>query len=330
MNKWSLTFAAAALLGWAAATSAQAQEYRWNFANAYPPSEYHSRAMTKFAEEMKAKTNGALDITVHHSGSLFPNTEIVQATRTGLVEMGSQLIGNFSRENKLYEIDSIPFLVGSYADAKLLWQEARGPISELLLKSGLRLIYLAPWPAQGFFFKKEINSLEDVKGMAMRSYNPMTNRLAEVMGAVPTTVQMTETAQALATGLIQAVHTAPNSGALYKLNEYTTHFYMTDAWIPNQAFFIREEAFQQLTPEMQQSAIDTGKELEEWAWAESEAAVTAGEATLKERGMVVAPPGEKFAADLKGVGKQLLDEWLSQAGDEAAAVIEAYNKRRAQ
>jgi len=330
MNYRSIGLVTAAVLGWAAATvSAGAQEFKWNFANAYPPSEFHSRAMTKFAEDMKAKTNGALDITVHHSGSLFPNTEIVQATRTGLVEMGSQLIGNLSRENRIYEIDSIPFLVNSYADAKLLWEEARGPIGDALRESGLRLVYLAPWPSQGFFFKKEINSLGDVKGLAMRAYNPMTTRLAELMGATPATVQMTETAQALATGMIQAVHTAPNSGALYELNQYTTNYYKTDAWIPYHAFFIREEAFQQLPADVQEQALQLGKELEEWSWGESEAAVAAGEKTLAERGMIVAPPGEQLAKELNEVGQKLLEEWLAVAGETAAPVIEAYNSKRA-
>lgn len=327
--KWGLGFATTAIAA-CLSMAASAQEFRWNFANSYPPTEFQSVAMQRFADEMREKTNGALDITVHHSGSLFPNTEIVQATRTGLVEMGSQLVGNLSRENPLYGVDSIPFLVNSYEDAKLLFEETREPISELFLESGLRLVYMAPWPSQGFFFQKEINSLADMKGVSIRAYNPMTTRLAEVLGAVPQSVQMAELTQALATGLIQAVHTAPNSGALYGLNEFTTHYYKTDAWIPYHAFFIREEAFQSLPADIQEQALALGREIEAWGWEYSENAVAEGEKTLAERGMVVQRPSETLQEELNQVGKILLDEWLANAGPEAAAVVEAYQKKRAQ
>ena len=109
--------------GFAAAVvsfSAHAQEFTWNLANHYPATEFQSEAMQMFADSVRESSGGRLEITTHHGGSLFANPVVLESTRNGLVEMGSELMTNLGREHPLWELDGIPFLVTSYADAKTL------------------------------------------------------------------------------------------------------------------------------------------------------------------------------------------------------------------
>lgn len=326
------TLLAGMAMGLAAALTtagAQAQQFNWNLANAYPASEFQSQAMQMFADRMREVTDGRLDITTHHGGSLFANPVVLESTRNGLVEMGAELMTNLGRENPLWELDGIPFFVTSYEEAGVLWELTREPLTEELAKSGIRLLYAVPWPSQGFFFDREIDTLADVEGLSMRAYNPSTTRLAELMGAVPTTVQITEMQQAFATGLISSFNTAPTSGVVYKAWEYTDHYYKTDAWLPKLMVFVREDAYQSLPEDIRQKMHEVAMEAEAWGWEQSETKVTEAERTLAEHGMSVVRPSEALATELGAIGETMVQEWLENAGEAGQTIVTEFNKRTA-
>ena len=185
------------------AAPALAQQHRMNLADAYPPTEFINQNMQKWGEEIRAATNGQVQINMHFTGSLFKNPEIKRAVQTGQVEFGTQLMQNLGTEKRLFELDGLPFFVRSYDEGEKLWEISRPALAAYLEKQGLRLLYAAPWPSQGFFFKKEVNSLADISGQRQRAYNEMTSSLAKYMHTIPTTVQMTELPQAMTTGTVQ-------------------------------------------------------------------------------------------------------------------------------
>lgn len=303
-----------------------AAQTTWNFANAYPATEFQSQGYDMFAEKVSKGTNGELQITVHHGGSLFPNPEILQATRDGLVEMGTQLMTNLGRENALWDLDGIPFFVTSYDEAKELWSLSRERLEELLAESGLRLLFAAPWPTQGFFTKEQVDSLSDFEGMTMRAYNPSTTRLAELMGATPATVQMTEVPQAFATGLIDSLNTSPTSAVVFSMWDYAPYYLKTDAWIPKQMVFVREDKFQALSPEHQKVVLNAAAEVENWLWEKSESLVAEAEKTLTDNGMTLTVPEGQLADELDKVGETMLEEWMANADEQAKAIVAEMRK----
>src|SRR5262245_4506261 len=162
---------------------------KWNLPAAYPASNYHSENLVWFAEEIKKLTGGKLEITVHPGASLFKAPEIKRAVATGQAQLGEVLISIHENEDPVFGLDTIPFLTGGFADAQKLWQAQRPAIAKKLDAQGLTLLYAAPWPAQGLYAKKDINSVDDLKGLKMRAYNVGTTRIAELVGAQAVTVQ---------------------------------------------------------------------------------------------------------------------------------------------
>src|SRR5262249_20408835 len=158
------------------------------------------------------------------NGSLFKFQDIKRGVQTGQAEFGTQLMQTLGTEKLLFEIDGLPFLVGDYEQAEKLWQASRPYVARHLEKQGLRVLYAAPFPSQAFFYKKEVTSLADVKGMRQRAPNAMTSRLAQLMGAVPTSVQTPEIPQAMLTGTIQTFAISPTSAVDNKLWEVATHY----------------------------------------------------------------------------------------------------------
>ncbi|MFN0301877.1 MAG: TRAP transporter substrate-binding protein [Burkholderiales bacterium] len=302
------------------------QEVKMNLADAYAPTEFMNVNMLKWADEIRAATNGSVQITMHFSGSLYKNPDIKRAVQTGQVELGTQLMQNLGPEKRVFEVDGLPFLVRSYDEGMKLWEASRSHIDGYMQKQGLRLLYAVPWPSQGFFFKKEVNSLADVAGLRQRAYNEMTSRLARLMNTVPTTVQITELPQAMTTGTVQMFNTSPTTGVVFKVWEYTSHFYDTDAWLPKQMVFINETAFKKLSAGAQKAMLDASTIAEKRGWDLSRENVDTARKKLAEMGIKIVKPSSAFQAELNQIGETMRAEWLQKADDESKAAISQFLK----
>ena len=327
MNQVGRTaIAAAALVAFGLPGLAAAQQHRMNLADAYPQTEFINQNMQKWGEEIRAATNGAVQINMHFAGSLFKNPDIKRAVQTGQVEFGTQLMQNLGPEKRLFELDGLPFFVNSYDEGEKLWQISRPALSAYLEKQGLRLLYAAPWPSQGFFFKKEVNSLSDISGERQRAYNEMTSSLAKYMHTVPTTVQMTELTQAMTTGTIQLFNTSPTSAVVFKAWEFTTHFYDTNAWLPKQMVFVNEAAFKKLPPQAQDAILKASATADKRGWEMSRQKVDEARKELAAKGMKVVKPGPKLQAEFDKIGEQMLNDWLQKADDDGKKVVAEFRK----
>ncbi|MGH9576407.1 MAG: TRAP transporter substrate-binding protein DctP, partial [Terriglobales bacterium] len=178
----------AATLGLALAATATAQT-KWDMPTPYPPTNFHTVNINQFASDIDKATAGKLKITVHAGASLFKAPEIKRAVQSGQAQIGEILISGYSNEDPIFGADSIPFLATSYADAAKLWKVSRKATEDRFAKQGMKVLYAVPWPPQGIYTNKPIASVADMKGLKMRTYNPNTSKIAELVGAQPVTVQ---------------------------------------------------------------------------------------------------------------------------------------------
>ncbi len=88
--------------------------------------------------------------------------------------------------------------------------------------------------------------MADLKGTKMRTYSPQTARLAELLGASPTVIQVPEVPQAFATGTVQAMITSSATGTSTKAWEFVKNYYMANAFHPKNVVVVNERAFQRL------------------------------------------------------------------------------------
>ena len=141
---------------------------KWDMALAYGAGNFHSANAAEFAKNVTEKSGGKLTIVTHPGGSLFKGGEIFRAVRTGQAQIGERFMSALGKEDPLLEVDSQPFLATSYADAMKLYKASKPGIIKGLDEKGLVFLYAVPWPAQGLYSKKEINSVDDLKGLKMR------------------------------------------------------------------------------------------------------------------------------------------------------------------
>jgi TRAP-type C4-dicarboxylate transport system substrate-binding protein len=309
----------------AVAATASAQT-KWDLPAAYPANNFHTENLVQFANDIDKATGGKLKITVHANASLFKAPEIKRAVQGGQAQMGEVLLVNFQNEWQPFGIDGLPFLADSYDESMKLYKASKPALEKKLGEQGIMLLYTVPWPPQGIYVKKPINSAADLKGVKWRAYSPSTARIAELVGAQPVTVQAAELSQAMATGVIESYMSSGSTGYDTKTYEHIKYWYDTQAWLPKNAVLVNKAAFDALDKPTQAAVLKAGADAETRGWALSKQKNGEYIDLLKKNGMTIVEPSAQLKSDMKKVGDTMLKEYLEKAGAEGQAIVDAYKK----
>lgn len=309
----------------ALAAPASAQT-KWNLPAAYPADNPHSENLVLFAKDVEAATGGKLQITVHPGAALFKAPEIKRAVASGQAQMGEVLISLHENEDPVFGIDVVPFLATSFADSLKLYKASKAAVEKKLDSQGVKLLFMVPWAPQGVYTKKELNTIEDMKGLKWRAYNVGTARLGELLGMQSVTIQAAELPQALATGVVNSFMSSGGTGYDSKAWETLTHFYDVQAWIPKDATFVNKAAFDALDKPTQEAILKAAATAEARGWKMWEEKTNWYLDQLKAKGMKVQAPSPALAAGFKKAGETLTADWLKKAGADGQAIIDAYKK----
>ncbi|MCP3891763.1 MAG: TRAP transporter substrate-binding protein [Desulfobulbaceae bacterium] len=299
----------------------------WDMPTPYPDKTFHTQNIAAFADEIKEATAGELQINIHSAGSLFKHPEIKNAVRGGQVPIGEFFLSRLSNEHAVFGADSQPFLATNYDAAGKLWQAQRPVVAELLEKQGLMPLFSVPWPPQGLYTKKEINSVDDLKGIKFRAYNATLEMFANKIGAAPTQVEVPDIPQAFATGRVEAMITSPSTGANSKAWDFVTHYTDIQAWLPKNIVVVSKKAFRKLAPEIQDAVLAAAEAAETRGWEMSRKETSAKTAILEENGIMVVTPSAELMDGLKDIGAKMIVGWKNDAGEDGDKVLEMYQAK---
>ena len=306
-------------------TNASNAGEKWDMALAYGAGNFHSANAAEFAKNVSDNSGGKLTIVTHPGGSLFKGGEIFRAVRTGQAQIGERFMSALGKEDPLLEVDSQPFLATTYDDAMNLYQASKPEIVKGLDSKGLVFLYAVPWPAQGLYSKKEINSIADLKGLKFRAYNSATIRIAELTGMAPTKIEAAEISQAFSTGAVESMITSPTTGKNKKIWENgVKYFYDIAAWFPKNMVIVNKEAWNKLDSATQKLVMMEASKAEKKGWALSKKGNKVDKKALADAGMEVGKVNAALKKHFEGVGATMSKEWAERAGSRGAAVLAAY------
>lgn len=297
---------------------------KWDMPMAYAATNFHSEVGANFAQCVTDGTGGSLEIVTHPSGSLFPGNEIKRAVQTGQANIGERLLSAHQNENPLYGVDSVPFLVSSFDEHERLWEIAGPKVADVLAEDNLHLLYSVPWPPQGLYFRNEVKSTDDMKGVKFRSYSTATARLAELTGMLPVQIEAAEISQAFATGVADSMVSSGATGYDRKVWEHLNYFYIVDAWLPRNAVFVNQQAWDGLDDATKGVMNDCASAAAAEGLARSKDYTQFTLDGLKAGGMNVEPASDVLVGQLKEIGAIMTDEWLASAGDAGKEIVDAY------
>lgn len=317
--------AAAAAIACAAIPSARAQS-AMVLASGYPEQNYHTRTLRWFADEVRRRTGGAAEITIHSNGSLLRLPEIKRGVQTGQIQLGEILLGNHGNEDAIFEADSVPFLARGFEEARKLYDAQRPMLEQRFGRQNMLLLYSVVWPGNGVFSRRPLERLADMAGMRFRAYNALTAKLAEQLGAHPVTVQVPELAMAFTTGVAEVMVASSPVVVNTRGWDFGRYYYDVRAFNPRNAVVANARAFRALPEAQREAILAAAAEAERRGWEAAVEDEARNLGLLAENGMEVVRPGPEMVREMEAVGEALISGWAERAGPDGAALRRAVGR----
>ncbi|WP_301387319.1 TRAP transporter substrate-binding protein [Thalassolituus sp. UBA2590] len=301
----------------AGATGAEpAKTFEWKLVTSWPKNfPGLGTAPERFAEQVEQLSGGRLTIKVYGAGELVPALQVFDAVSQGTAEMGHS--GAYYWKGKASAAQfftSVPFGLTAqemngwiqYGGGQALWEEVYAPFNLLPLPGGNTGVQMGGW------FNKEINSVDDLKGLKMRIPGLGGEVLARA-GGTPVTLPGGEIFTSLQTGTIDATEwVGPYNDLAFGLYKVAEHYYYPGWHEPGSMmeFTINKGAFAELPADLQAIVRITAKAINEDMLAEY---TTRNQAALIEL-------KEKHGVDVREFPADVLDK-LQTLSDEVVAEV---------
>ncbi len=240
--------------GVAPAVHAQAT-IRWRLSSSFPKAlDTIYGAAEVFAKNVKAMSGGKFEISVHAAGEITPAFGVVDAVQQGSIEMAHTAPYYFFGKNEAFALGcAIPFGLNSRQMSAWMY-EGNGMklMREFYAKYNIVNFVGGNTGAQmGGWYRKEIKTAADVKGLKMR-IGGFAGKVFERMGGVPQNIPGGEIYSALEKGTIDAAEwVGPYDDQKLGFNKVAPNYYYPGWWEggPQLDFFINDKAFNTLSAE---------------------------------------------------------------------------------
>ena len=227
--------------------------YEWDFSHFFPPSHFMEDVVQDLAADLEEQSDGRIQITSYPGASLAAPDEHFDAAETGSVDIALSVNGYTPNQFPLTSVMELPFMsTSSVEGTKTLW-ELYNEFDEFKDEyAGTVPLWLYTTdPAQLYTTDKQVKSIEDLKGMRIRSPSPETSEWLEALGATPVSMPMNENFEALERGVVDgtiAPWEAVKTWGLDEVLKYATvrNFYSTTMFV-----VMNEDEFNSLNDEDQ-------------------------------------------------------------------------------
>jgi TRAP-type C4-dicarboxylate transport system substrate-binding protein len=309
----------------AASLTGTAFAENWDMSLPWPDGNFHTKNANTFAAAVAEATEGRVQITVHGSGSLgFSGPEMLGAIRDGLVPIGDVYLSQQVGEAPMLGIESIPFLVNGYDELAELHTFFRPVVDDVAAANNQKVLYMVPWPAPGIFSKVKTDTLDDLSGVKIRTYNATTTELFNAIGMTAVQMPWGEVVPSLASGTIDGVTTSASSGVDGKFWEFLDYFYPTGHVWSSDAITVNLDSWNALT-EADRAAIESvAASLEPEFWAISKAEEAAKMAILADNGLATANVSDGMIAAMRAATANMIDDFLAKTPDARPVLDEFF------
>jgi tripartite ATP-independent transporter DctP family solute receptor len=289
--------------------SAQAQVTKLTLGHGAAPDNPRHQAAVKFAEVVKAKSAGRIEVQVAPSAQLGDDAAMVTAVRTGALDMTANSQGAVSVAVPEYAAFGMPFMFSTPDQAfKLL----DGPLGQELAKKTAEkgMVVLGYWD-NGIRHmtnsKHPIAKVEDMKGLKMRT--PPDTVLVDIMQALGAQAQQIKFAElyvALQQGVVDGQENPLVNFYASKLYEVQKHLALTSHMFQMTPFLMSKRSWDRL-PEADRKVLQEA----------------AAEATQLQR-KLSADADAKLLDELKAKGVQVTTVNKAEFASATAAVDEKW------
>lgn len=246
-----------------ASQQSQGAKYKLKLATQLPDSHPVAAAALVYAQKVKERSNGQVEITVFNNGTLGQERDLLEGMKLGSVDMANcndALMTSFAPR---WQVFSLPYI---FQSEQHMYKVVNGPIGQELFKdlekngvkglayqwSGFRSITTKKGP---------INTPEDLKGLKIRTMPSKTMVDAiNAMGGIATPMDQGAVYNALQSGILDGWENNPATVASFKMNEVAPYFSYTNHFATPNILLISTKTWEKLPPDIQKILTDVAVE----------------------------------------------------------------------
>lgn len=306
--------------------SADGESVTWLANEVYPEDNHNTQALFDFAEKLNEDTDGQVELDVMAGGALgYEGPELLSAVRDNAVPVSDMLTSGVAGDEPLFEIVTLPFLVLNFDEGKILSDIARPYFDEVAEeKWNQKILYVTPWPAAGFWTKEKVETLEDMKGLKMRTYDKNGALVVEAGGGTPHPLEFSEVYSSLSTGVIDSVLTSSPTAVDAKFWEVLDYYSPVNVTMATNFVSVNLDEFNKLDETTQEAVINAGQEMEEIVWEDVAKLDEEQIAVSEENGIETIEPSDEFLNDLSDLTEEIREEWLKTGPEEAQEIVDKF------
>lgn len=318
----------------AAQAPAKTETIKWKLVTSWPKNfPGLGTAPEKFADLVKEMSAGRLQIKVYGAGELVPALQVFDAVSQGTAEMGHS--GAYYWKGKTPAAQfftSVPFGLTAqemngwiqYGGGQQLWDEVYAPFNLMPLPGGNTGVQMGGW------FNKEVNSVDDLKGLKMRIPG-LGGEVLQRAGGTPVTLPGGEIFTSLQTGTIDATEwVGPYNDLAFGLFKVAKYYYYPGWHEPGSMmeFTINKDAFAALPADLKAIVKVAARAVNDDMLAEFTTRNQNALVELKTRHHVdVRPFPDDVLVKMKTLSEQVLEE-VAAADDMSAKVYASFKDYR--
>jgi TRAP-type C4-dicarboxylate transport system substrate-binding protein len=306
-------------------TPAHAKVIKLVYTDHNPPTSYgtiHANAV--WLDRLEAATGNRIKIERYFGATLVKGMDAWNAAKTGVVDMAWCAMGYWPGMAPLTEIMQLPFIPFKNA------QQASGILRKLYntfpeFQKEYDDVHVLVNYTAGLYrlltTKKQIKTLEDIKGLKIRALGGPQTDAMKALGAVPTLVPFTETYLAMQKGVLDGTLTPIGACEIFNFHEvgnYMTHVIIATAPF---AIIMNKDKWNSLPPDIQK-AINSECGYDACRWLGSHYSDALDDAGLKEMDEYAAKTGhrlvdytlppDELARWMQVGGRPLWDAWVKR------------------
>jgi TRAP-type C4-dicarboxylate transport system substrate-binding protein len=257
--------------------------------------------------------------------ALYPPKEVIHAVMAGRVEMGWERTPWLSGTFPLWDL-ALPFLWDNIFEYEAALNDPRMKAIDKKTFGEKGLVKIADIGAEaldGIFANKAIATLEDFKGLKIRTAGLIPTLAFKLMGASPLTMATTEILEAMQRRTVDAIQTSRGWGMGFGLPDVSTH---VSVWRVQSVFpgmlIVNKKAFDALPADLQKILIDTGLEMQGQTTFGAKIEEYESEIGVKVSPLKLVKPDKKEVDKARKLVKPVIQKWLDRAGPHGQEVLD--------
>jgi tripartite ATP-independent transporter DctP family solute receptor len=281
-----------------------------------PKGDMFSEALDRFAELVKAKTNGEVIVRVSY-GALGAEQQLTEQVVGGSVDIGMISSGPAARFTSAYLVYDLPFLFKSYDNMlkSLETPAGRKLIRQFETDLGVKMLFSASFGG-GRDVETRNTPLRvpaDIKGLKIRTTSAPTDlAVFRAWGANPTPLDWGQVFAALQQGVVDGYQNQLSSVLAVKHYEVVKYAIRLDYQAAFESVFMNAKQFTALRPQHQKAFVEAGEETKVWQHQDAARRQASAVQELRKHGMAIHQPTPEEYAQWAGIREKVWQEVAEQ------------------